>query len=174
MSNCKHGVDRDLECGACEDEYEATRAHKAAMALVLDRRAIQHTLVNKTRARMKIKVSEATGVQLDWLVAKCEGKNGILHDDGITRCIVIAAASGVYKGTFKPTINWALGGPIIERESICLEERKRMGVWLAYTRCLQTSESNLMNYGSTPLIAVMRCFVTSKLGNEVEVPNELV
>ena len=37
---------------------------------------------------MKIKVSNATGVQLDWLVAKCEGVPVVCHDDGITRCIM--------------------------------------------------------------------------------------
>lgn len=29
-------------------------------------------------------------------------------------------------------------------------------------------------YGPTPLIAAMRCFVASKLGDEVEVPDELL
>ena len=29
-------------------------------------------------------------------------------------------------------------------------------------------------FGPTPLIAAMRCFVASKLGDEVEVPNEIV
>ena len=37
---------------------------------------------------MKLKTSELTGAALDWSVAKCEGKNGVLHDDGITRCIM--------------------------------------------------------------------------------------
>ncbi len=30
------------------------------------------------------------------------------------------------------------------------------------------------SYGSTPLIAAMRCYVASKLGEEVEVPDELI
>lgn len=114
---------------------------------------------------MKIKVSEATNTQLNWLVATALGKRPSMF---------IFQQTGTLAVEHNYSTDWVQGGLIIERESICLEERKRMGVWLAYTRCLQTSESNLMNYGSTPLIAVMRCFVTSKLGNEVEVPNELV
>ena len=120
---------------------------------------------------MKIRVSNATNIQLDWLVAKCTGKNGVLHDDGITRCIVIAAASGVYKGTFKPTENWSLGGPLIEREGLHL--RKSGCEW----QCDYWNESTLnfdTSYGPTPLIAAMRCFVASKLGDEVEVPEELL
>lgn len=58
----------------------------------------------------KQKTPALVGPALDWAVAKCEGKHGVLHDDGITRCIVIAAPSGVYKGTWKPSINWAQGG----------------------------------------------------------------
>jgi hypothetical protein len=29
-------------------------------------------------------------------------------------------------------------------------------------------------YGKTPLIAAMRCFVASKLGDEVDIPKELL
>lgn len=31
-----------------------------------------------------------------------------------------------------------------------------------------------MRYGPTPLIAAMRCYVASKLGDEVEIPEELL
>jgi hypothetical protein len=31
-----------------------------------------------------------------------------------------------------------------------------------------------MEYGPTPLIAAMRCYVASKLGDEVEIPAELL
>ena len=121
-----------------------------------------------------IKVSEATPLQLDWLVAKCEGKNGILHDDGITRCIVIAAASGVYKGTFKPTISWAQGGPIIEQERLAPEPLLDSNCVLIKWRCRNWKGDGSDFYGPTMLIAAMRCCVASKLGEEVEVPDELV
>lgn len=117
---------------------------------------------------MKIKVCEASGVVLDWLVAKCEGKNGVLHDDGITRCIVIAAPSGVYKGIWKPHFIWAQGGPIIEREKIRLDPRESS--WHAQ---IWSDNETEVRYCPTPLVAAMRCYVTSKLGDEVEVPDEL-
>lgn len=114
-----------------------------------------------------IKVAEATELQLDWLVAKVEDKNGVLHDDGITQCIVIAAPSGVYKGTYSPSINWAQGGPIIEREliSVCSMTTD----WFA-----KYSPSGATQDGPTPLIAAMRCYLVGKLGETVEVPKELV
>jgi len=115
------------------------------------------------------------GAALDWAVAKCEGKNGVLHDDGITRCIVAAAPSGVYKGTYRPSTNWAQGGPIIEREKISLEYLFGAGdggadVWVA-TRIEGSSISE--EQGQTPLIAAMRCYVAACLGDTIDLPEEL-
>jgi len=118
-----------------------------------------------------MKTSELTGAALDWAVAKCEGKNGVLHDDGITRCIVVAAPSGVYKGTYRPSINWAQGGPIIEREKIdVIADPNGKDVWMG--RLYQNHQARKA-FGATPLIAAMRCYVASKLGDEVDVPEEL-
>jgi hypothetical protein len=119
-----------------------------------------------------MKTSELTGAALDWAVAKCEGKNGVLHDDGITRCIVVAAPSGVYKGTYRPSINWSQGGPIIERERITLDGTAILNQWMAVFYV--PDEEPWEMRGPTPLIAAMRCYVASKLGDEVEVPQELI
>ena len=116
---------------------------------------------------MKIKTKDLTGAQLDWMVAKCEDKNGVLHDDGITWCIVIAAPSGVYKGRYTPTVNWAQGGQIIEREGISIY--RMTSDWSA-----AYNPSGAAQDGPTPLIAAMRCYVASKLGDEVDVPKELL
>lgn len=69
----------------------------------------------------------------------------------------------------KPSTDWSQGGPIIEREKIGVWPSESIsGQWGA--RMLNT----YIMYGPTPLIAAMRCFVASKLGDEVEVPDELV
>ena len=67
--------------------------------------------------------------------------------------------------SFKPSTNWAQGGPIIERERIRLDPR---GVWVA-----GHDSSNDEFSSPTPLVAAMRCFVASKLGEEVEVPDAI-
>lgn len=123
---------------------------------------------------MKVKTSELIGAALDWTAAKCEGKNGVLHDDGITRCIVIAAPSGVYKGRYSPSTDWAQCGPIIDRERIDLsfESGGRAG-WTAYPAG-DTGDETLYGTGPAPQIAAMRCYIISKLGDEVEVPEELL
>ena len=112
-----------------------------------------------------MKTSELQGAALDWAVAKCEGF-----------CKGDFAWYYDRRHTFKYSTDWAQGGPIIEREKI--------GVWWATHYVdddgqeygnhwyAETSEG-LVGYGPTPLIAAMRCYVASKLGNEVEIPEEL-
>ena len=120
-----------------------------------------------------INTTDATETQLDWLVAKCEGKNGVLHDDGITRCIVIAAASGVYKGTYKPTVNWAQGGPIIDRLGMGFLVNHNEHCPSGFRVIAFASGLHFGLAGPNHLVAAKRCYVASKLGDTVEVPEEL-
>ena len=98
---------------------------------------------------MKIKVSEAEGAVLNQLVNMAEG----LH-------VVLAPVA--YSS------NWSFSGPIIEREGIGLDYYPDSGLWHA-----GTCEGTVWGMGRTPLIAAMRCFVMSRLGEEVEIPEEL-
>jgi Protein of unknown function (DUF2591) len=97
-----------------------------------------------------MKTSELTGTALDWAVAKCEGYRLDL----------------VPEGEYKPSADWAQGGPIIERENIAIDFDGK--AWTA-----SDNDSPICHRASTPLVAAMRCFVASKLGDEIEVPKEL-
>jgi hypothetical protein len=108
-----------------------------------------------------MKVSELSGAQLDWAVAYiegyAEGPNGsfwITEDD----CV-----------DFKPSSNWSQGGPIIERERITLDAIDCGETWIAqdYWKEFPAVED------STPLVAAMRCYVFSELGDEVDLPVEI-
>jgi hypothetical protein len=115
---------------------------------------------------MKIKTSELTGAALDWAVAKCERVDDyILYESFMTRW-------GDDEGdTYQYSTDWAQGGPIIEREKIdvmwCGDR------WCAYTMT-PDGQSQLITEGETPLIAAMRGYVASKLGEEVEVPDDVL
>ena len=112
-----------------------------------------------------MKANELTGAALDWAVAKCEGlMMGKIAIDGITQ------------GFYKPSINWAQGGPIIEREQLEVMPTTECGnggeeQW--EVRKFLSECELFAQYGPTPLIAAMRCYVASKLGDTVEVPTEL-
>lgn len=116
---------------------------------------------------MKVKVSEASGNVLDWMVAKCEGIAVEYINDGITKCLLMKPS-----GRYTPSTDWAQGGPIIEREIVSLDREEGGRRWKALA---WRSDLDLQSaIGHTPLIAAMRCYVASKLGEEVEVPDELV
>lgn len=116
---------------------------------------------------MLIKVSEAANVQLDWLVAKCEGLSPDIW--GKTQIIIKSAhKNGFY--AYSPSTDWAQGGPIIKRELIetrpeLHENEEFSGVWSAFSM----SNGGCWHYGPTPLVAAMRCYVVSKLGDAVDI-----
>jgi len=111
---------------------------------------------------MKIKTPELTGPALNWAVAKCEDKEHLF--------------AGHEVGRLHYTSNWAEGGPIIEREEIgikrnapCSDGRQ----WEASGSITAKGAGYHFAYGPTPLIAAMRCYVASKLGDTVDIPDEL-
>jgi len=96
-----------------------------------------------------MKTNELTGLALNWAVDKAQGKFCLYpHGDYST--------------------DWAHGGPIIEREKISINRETLANQWLACPYGTRTARS-----GPTPLIAAMRCYVASKMGDNVELPEGL-
>lgn len=131
--------------------------------------------------KKKIKVSEATNIQLDWLVAKCAAQANN-HSYVITPAGKLFINSPLKRpdrlGAYFPSTNWSQGGPIIERERINLNQfQVHKGsvsnyFWEA-TSGYEDEPNYQIVYGPTLLIAAMRCYVISKLGAEVKVPDEI-
>ena len=116
---------------------------------------------------MKIKTQDLTGPALDWAVAKCEDNFHEYLEP--TQPLRYANEDGGLTG-WSPSTDWAQGGPIIEREQISLvAPHDEIKVWEAWHPTNACTES----YGPTPLIAAMRCYSASKLGDEIEVPEEI-
>lgn len=105
---------------------------------------------------MKVQVSEATPIQLNWMVAKCKRLiTGDEFDIGFIR-----------EGGYTPSTNWAQGGPIIEQQGIAL--------YLYGDYQWNAHVGGRESVGPTALIAATRCYVVSELGDEVDVPDELI
>lgn len=111
-----------------------------------------------------MKVSDLNGTALDWAVAKAENET-------------LTEQNGFYfvnSYQYSPSTIWAQGGAIIEREWLDItpwanESREDMR-W----HCQQHDTANdCAQYGETPLIAAMRCYVASKLGDEIDIPKEI-
>ena len=117
---------------------------------------------------MKIKTSELTGAALDWAVVKCEGIERI---DQLGGAWIEDPSDPYFNIRYQPSTDWSQGGPIMEREKLDFE-------WVAADRCRAKyewlDEPFAEGFGPTPLIAAMRCYVTIKLGDEVDVPEEIL
>jgi hypothetical protein len=112
-----------------------------------------------------MKTNELTGKALNWAVNHAEGLTDML-------------APVNYCG------KWEFGGPIIEREgihvSMWMDESNVTATWWAHlTDAEAMCPDDYYHYkgpqggGPTPLIAAMRCYVASKLGEDVSIPEEL-
>lgn len=147
---------------------------------------------------MKIKTSELSGTALDWAVAKATQMplyqcgeswpgNRVVNEESLHHHIVTVGLTGrmLLEGPkssenmeWSPSTNWAQGGPIIERERIQITSTQLgAGAWVASTPHAVERDGYrkyCFNNGPTPLIAAMRCFVANKLGDEVEIPQELL
>ena len=132
---------------------------------------------------MKVKTSELSGDALDWAVASLEQEHDgrltiVRREDHVGQPVVRETEPGSYTYEWwAPSRIWAQGGPIIEREAINVgTQRNEPGfrphpdrMWHAHmdTRVY-------VGYGPTPLIAAMRCYVASRMGDTIEVPDALV
>ena len=121
-----------------------------------------------------MKVSELQGAALDWAVAKCEGID-LFETEGWS----YEEDTGTRK-PYRPSTDWAQGGPIIEREKISVtptDGKAFVGqeAWAAYHLCtlFEDDKEHEYQHGPTPLIAAMRCYVASKLGDIIDIPEEL-
>ena len=137
-----------------------------------------------------MKTSELIGHALDWAVAKCEGAENLRENPHRfdKRLIVKMAGRTLFMKELRFSTDWSQGGPIIEREKIVLYIYTTSGGgssyrgWSANKHERQYDEesgeyikgSDFFMIGDTPLIAAMRCYVASKLGNEVDIPEELL
>lgn len=125
---------------------------------------------------MLVKTSELTGAALDWAVARCEGKDNDceIHAGNV---LYGRITSGFIQ--YQPSTDWAQGGAIIDRERftrIFVNVAERITV--SNKREVLDEEGDLVpqwvhGTGQTVLIAAMRCYVATKLGDEVDVPEEL-
>ena len=134
---------------------------------------------------MKIKTSELVGPALDWAVAKCNGTALVLAPfTGAKNFVMVGQNGGATSYTYEPSKSWAQGGPIIERGKINVVRCNDMyfpkgnefgdyyeQLWRAEPYDMDSISQRF--YGPTPLIAAMRCYVYSEIGNEVEIPEEL-
>jgi len=107
----------------------------------------------------KIKIADLIGPALDWAAAQCDHPEQYDYERGQ---VWLNAEAGE---PFAPSTDWAQGGPIIKQERISAEWHAGRNLWRSVP-----GVAGRVHYGPTPLVAAMRCYVASKLGESVEIP----
>jgi hypothetical protein len=130
---------------------------------------------------MKLKTAELIELALDWAVAKALGKEVVrLSIGNSVGPFVWEDESDKDRGLtrFAPSFSWSQGGPLIESHRICIERSIRETGY----DCGQPWRAGVSGWGGlyrhchgpSALIAACRTIVAAKLGDEVNVPDELI
>ena len=126
---------------------------------------------------MIVKTKTLTGVTLDYAVAMAEKIEVVLwRNEGIKYAVVLPFNKGQYPSFYTPSSNWDQSGPIIDRELIAIKPYTFLfATWGALSRDHQSLANSNSQYvdGEAPIIAAMRCYVLNKIGEEIDIPDEL-
>ena len=120
----------------------------------------------------KVKTNELIGPALDWAVQEIEYQRMVAEGEHVKQWALDDHRAGASINHY--STDWLWGGPLIDsmvREGLRLTGYKSLPT--DPTSC-QAQVGNIVTGGPTPLIAAMRCFCCSKLGSEIEVPDELL
>lgn len=144
---------------------------------------------------MKIKTSELTGAALDWAVANAQGMSWwtvtnavwdnnlgctdwILDRDGVLKKFYFDGSrsrSGHWEANemFSPSTDWSQGGPILTEAKIS-RTIDHSGLWIAFYGFNYDDAKEHMQCDRDELVAGLRCYVAIRLGDEVDIPKELL
>ena len=132
---------------------------------------------------VEVNTSDLVGPALEWATAKSEGLDPQFFPvarDRYDVCTIEKFENGTLGGVvLRYSTEWCQGGPLIERERISLTGPGCMGAadpgktWSAYIDTGSFGGGQSF-FGPSPLIAACRTIVAAKLGDTVQVPEELM
>lgn len=122
-----------------------------------------------------MKTSELQGAALDWAVALCQN---VECDEDEKPIWFEHDGADAQRCLYSPSTDWAQGGTIIAREGFSrIVTNLGHGYTVSKKQVTTVDDDEVIRWvhgaGSTILIAAMRCYVASKLGDEVDVPEAL-
>ena len=123
---------------------------------------------------MKIKTADLIGPALDWAVAKCLGVTPIAVKKNYSEGWLLYPHSNATI-PLEYSSKWSQGGPIMDKEGIYFVPLPDKGI--RAFRFINGEYLNLTDcWGEniTRCVVAMRCFVASRLGDEVDIPEELL
>ncbi|MCC8366583.1 DUF2591 family protein [Xenorhabdus sp. PB61.4] len=120
---------------------------------------------------MKIKTSELTGKALDWAVALAQGWQKMADYNGYSTPNGVVIAS-----EYAPSWDWEVCGQLIDEYLDSLTRMCTDSPWVASCKAVTVDDVSIWKVegGQTPKIALCRALVSAKMGDEVEIPDELL
>lgn len=117
---------------------------------------------------MKVKTSELSGKALDWAVIKASNFPVMMHEGSFVSYDMEMDAYVI----IQPSVAWSQCGAMISRFGMTITPASSDRTeWMAR---FSENEEMLDGFGSTPQIAICRAVVAAKLGDEVDIPDELM
>ncbi len=118
---------------------------------------------------MRVAVSSLLGAALDWAVERALGTHWSTNGYFVFK----DPERFDSKPEWRYSTDWSHGGPIIEREGITHGPWDTSPFMAHIGMTPMVNSTNPRFVGPTPLIAAMRCFVASKMGAEIDVPDDI-
>lgn len=138
-----------------------------------------------------INLLDATVNQLNWLAAKCNGFLEPINGEKKPRVVLLEYGDALmphwnplpqvyYESKYLPSSRWEDVGPIQFENKLSVHpifSSDEGEMWEAHSSDMRYDDqgdyiygSDSRQYGPTPHIAIVRCFVTMELGKVVEIP----
>lgn len=136
---------------------------------------------------IEVKTADLSGSALDWAVGKADGLD--VRNSGPSVWVKgKIPGAGTSDDYYNPTVDWRIGGPLIEKYGILISPREAMvhvhggpqagwresGYWGATIFRKGQHRRRAHQHETLPLVAAMRCIVNWSLGDTVQVPKELM
>ncbi|PUA41456.1 DUF2591 domain-containing protein [Pseudomonas protegens] len=127
---------------------------------------------------IEVKTADLVGPALDWAVAKSigayRGEYAVCEGGEPWPAWIFPGAipCKATTGKFKPSTDWAHGGPLIAKHQVNLHAPQASDdCWAAW---VTIRGKDFCHGGWQPLVAACRAIVAAKLGEVVSVPAELI
>lgn len=115
---------------------------------------------------VEVKTAELIGYALDWAVGvACKDSEPRLYPDIRGFWLL-----GPYGTPWNPSADWSQGGPLIVEHAIGFVGHDADN-WLAFSSPCDVTHQG---FGQTHLIAACRMIVCAKIGDTVQVPEEMI
>lgn len=121
-----------------------------------------------------VKVSELQGAALDWAAGYALNGEKIFFVAFGAEMLGRRITDAAKQGRLSPSTKWEQCGPLIDQLRVDISSPPSDSSDAGWDARVDDGSALNWSSGDTALIAICRAIVSSKLGDEIEVPDELI